>query len=98
MLSTQKAEAQRLGQRWFGVSRVHKVKLAMSRIKTILLERQRLYNQAKHLVEIKKGLKPTPTGGDLLITFHKKDRLRLAQRTRSFRKNIRHRRQVHPLY
>lgn len=98
MLATQEAEAQRLGQRWFGTSRVFKTKLAMSRIKTVLMERLRLHSQAKHLVAIKNGEKPVPEASEVLMDLQKKERLQLVDRKRQFRKKKRFLRHQHPLF
>lgn len=98
LLATQKAEAQRLGQQWFGASRVFKMKLSMARIKTILLERQRMHSQAVHLVAVKECEKPVPTEGDILVDLEKKDKLRLVKRKRDFRKRMNYRKRHHPLF
>lgn len=98
LLATQKAEAQRLGQRWFGASRVFKTKLSMARIKTVLLERQRLHSQANRLLSIKNGEATMPTGSDMMLQMQKKDRLRLLERKRQFRKAKRYYRRQHPLF
>ncbi len=97
LLATQKAEAQRLGQRWFGMSRLFKTKLSMALIKTVLLERQRIHSTATHLVAVKKGEKPVPTEGDTLLDLQKQERLRLLERRRQFRKKKRFIRRQHSL-
>lgn len=98
MLATQKAEAQRLGQRWFGISRVFKTKLSMARIKTILLERQRMHSQAARLLTIKNGEVPMPAGSEVMLQMQKKERLGLLERKRQFRKAKRYNRRQHPLF
>lgn len=69
----------------------------MARIKTVLLERQRMHSQAVHLVAVKAGEKPIPTGADVMLDMQKQERLRLVERKRSFRKAKRYRRRQHPL-
>jgi len=98
LLATQKAEAQRLGQRWFGTSRIFKAKESMARIKTILLERQRIHSQALRLTQIKAGARPMPSGSESMLQEQKGERLRLLERKRQFRKTRRHKRRQHPLF
>jgi hypothetical protein len=92
LLATQEAEAQRLGQRWFGKSRVYKTKLSMARIKTILLERKRMHSQSTHLMAIKNRDASKPLAGDLMIDMEMRDRLRLAKGKRHIRQKIRFKR------
>lgn len=98
ILATQKAEAQRLGQRWFGNHRVFKTKLSMTRIKTVLMERLRMHSQAKHMVAVKNGEKRVPEASEVLLAMQKKERLQLVDRKRQFRKKKRFLRRQHPLF
>lgn len=87
LLSTQKSEAKRMGQRWFGMHRVHKCRLSMARIKTILTERNNLHQKAVRLI---KTTKP-PSEGELLMEIQKKDKMRQLWRKRHFRKRMNYR-------
>lgn len=86
LLSTQELEARRLGQQWTGWERVHKVKLGMARIKTVLTERAHLHKQAKDLV-----VERQVSEGDLLVAMQRKDKLGNLERKRHYRKRINYR-------
>lgn len=58
----------------------------MARIKTVLVERQLMHQEATRLVAIKAGQAPMPTHGDVMMQLQKQDRLRLLERKRKFRK------------
>lgn len=49
LLCTQRAEATRLQQRWFGKSRLHKCRLSMAHIKTVLTERVNMHKRAEEM-------------------------------------------------
>ena len=91
LLSTQKAEAHRVQQRWFGRHRVYKCRLSMARIKTVLTERLSIHERAVVLVEAKDAGAPPPSEGELLVEMQKRDKLRQLWRKRHFRKRMNHR-------
>ncbi len=88
LLATQKSEAARLGQRWFGNSRVHKCRLSMARIKTVLTERAMLHKKAVELMRIKEGVVPIPTEGHMMVAAQKEVKMRQLWRQRTFRKKM----------
>lgn len=96
LLATQKAEAQRLGQQWFGVNRLHKVSLSMARIKTVLTERKILHEKALGLRHIQSGKVLKPTAGELMVELEEEERKRLGKSKRHNRKRIRYHKRQHP--
>lgn len=65
LLSTQEAEARRLGQLWFGKHRELKCKSTMARIKTVLTERQAVHDKALSLTQGAGAV--ASTEGDLVL-------------------------------
>lgn len=91
LLATQKSEATRVMQRWFGHHRVHKCRLSMARIKTVLTERQKIHEMAVELVQRMESNEPLPTAGDLLFENQRKDKMKQLWRQRHFRKRMNYR-------
>jgi len=86
MLSTQQAEAKRMGQRWFGMPRLQKCRLSMARLKTILTERVSLHQKATELVKAK----PVEEG-QFILQMQKEDKLKQLWRKRTFRRRLNYR-------
>lgn len=84
LLSTQRAEATRMGQRWFGMHRMYKCRLSMARIKTVLTERQSLHEQS---VRLTKSDMPS-SEGDIVVEIQRRDKMKQLWRKRHFRKRI----------
>ncbi|PJF19397.1 hypothetical protein PSACC_00881 [Paramicrosporidium saccamoebae] len=82
LLATQKAEAARMGQRWFGMHRVHK---------TILTERAKIHSKASQLVTAVHENHAPPQEGELVVNWQRQDKLRQLKRKRKFRQRINYR-------
>lgn len=94
LLSTQRAEATRMGQRWFGMHRMYKCRLSMARIKTVLSERQSLHEQS---VRLTRNDQPS-SEGDIIIEIQRRDKMKQLWRKRHFRKRINYRLRRLPLF
>lgn len=94
LLSTQRAEAARVGQRWFGTHRMYKCRLSMARIKTILTERQVLYEHSIGLT----GTSNPSSEGEIVAEIQKRDKMRQLWRKRHFRQRMNYRSRRLPLF
>lgn len=94
LLSTQRAEATRMGQRWFGIHRMYKCRLSLARIKTVLSERQTLYERSLGLTRTSEP----SAEGELVVEMHKHDKLKQLWRKRHFRRRMNYRLGRLPLF